>query len=66
MPTGKENLKRIHDAVAAFEEAVAAREHKGLTQSRTALQQEVDRTRDALVKLIVTMVTEARLQNQEG
>lgn len=61
MSTGKEQLHRLHEALGAFEEAVAKREHKGLAQSRVALQQEVDRARDGVVKLVVGMVTEAKL-----
>lgn len=61
MSNGRQQLHRIHEALGAFERAVVAREHKGITQSAVVLQQDVDRARDALVKTVVDMVTEAKL-----
>lgn len=61
MSTGKEQLHRLHEALGMFEDAVMRREHKGLAQSKVALQQEVDKARSSLVKLVVDMVTEAKL-----
>lgn len=64
MSTGREQLHRIQEALGVFEQAVMKREHKGLAQSKVALQQEVDRAREAVVKLVVAMVTEAKLSTK--
>ena len=52
MSNGREQLHRLHSALGEFEEAVIRREHKGLAQSKMALQQEVDRAREAMVKVV--------------
>ncbi len=56
MAGGKEMMKQVQDALSAFEESIVAREHKGMLGSKVALQQEVDKTRDAVVSVVVRLV----------
>lgn len=61
MSVGKEYLKQIHEALAAFEEAVKARENAPMLAGRTSLQQDVDNARERVVNVIVEIVTKDRL-----
>ena len=63
MASGHEKLHRVNEALNAFEEAVVAREHKGPLGTKIPLQQEVDTARAALVKVVVDLVTEARMES---
>jgi hypothetical protein len=63
MATGHEKLHRVNEALNAFEEAVVAREHRTPLTSKIPLQQEVDTARAALVKVVVELVTEARMES---
>jgi hypothetical protein len=61
MSVGKEYLKQIHEALAAFEEAIVTRENRGMLEGRTSLQQDVDTARERLVEVVVGIVTKDRL-----
>lgn len=61
---GKEYLKQLHAALAEFEDAVKQRENPGLLGDRTALHQNVDKTREQVVKAVVDIVTKDRLQKR--
>ncbi len=64
MGKGHDNLHRLNEAVSAFEESVVSREHKKLLETKVPLQQAVDHARHRLVKTVVDMVTEARLEKE--
>ena len=66
MTSGQEKLHRVNEVLNAFEQAVMAREHKGITQSATPLQQGVDRARAAVVQTVVDMVTKAAMEGSPG
>ena len=55
MSRGKEMMKKVQDALGAFEEAIVAREARRLG-SKVTLQQDVDRARDAVVNVVVSLV----------
>ena len=61
MSVGKEYLKQIHEALAAFEDAVVTRENRGMLEGKTSLQQDVDTARERLVEVVVGIVTKDRL-----
>ena len=62
MSVGKEYLRRIHEALAAFEEAVKQRANPGVLGASVALQQDVDRARQKVVEVVVDIVTKDRMQ----
>jgi hypothetical protein len=64
MASGHEKLHRVSEVLGTFEEAVVALANKGITQSETPLQQDIDRARRAVVEEVVKLVTEARLEGQ--
>jgi CHAD domain-containing protein len=55
MSRGKEMMKKLQDALGAFEDAVVAREARHIG-SKVALQQEVDKAREAVVDVVVALV----------
>ena len=61
MSVGKEYLKQIHEALAAFEEAIVKRENRGMLEGKTTLQQYVDNARERVVDAVVGIVTKDRL-----
>ena len=61
MSVGKEYLKQIHEALAAFEDAIVKRENRGMLEGQTSLQQDVDTARERLVEVVVGIVTKDRL-----
>ena len=62
MSVGKEYLRRIHEALAAFEEAIKRRENPGVLGTSVASKQEVDRARQNVVDVVVDIVTKDRMQ----
>ena len=64
MGKGHDYVHRLNEAISTFEESVVNREHKQLLESKVPLQQAVDRARHQLVKTVVDMVTEARLEKE--
>jgi hypothetical protein len=62
---GHEYLKRLHQVLTDFEQAVVEREGKGLLDSKIQLQQGVDRARKHLIDEVVKIVTEARTSEAE-
>jgi predicted DNA-binding protein (UPF0251 family) len=62
MSVGKEYLKQIHEALAAFEEAIKQRENAALYAGKTSLQQDVDKAREKVVQVVVDIVTGDRLK----
>ena len=62
MSVGKEYLKRIHEALAAFEEAIKQRENAALYAGKTSLQQDVVNAREKVVQVVVDIVTADRLK----
>ena len=63
MASGHEKLHRVNEALNAFEEAVVAREHRNPLVSKIPLQQDVDTARAGVVKVVVSLVTEARMES---
>jgi hypothetical protein len=61
MGQGREYLQRVNQAINEFEEAVVHRERKKLLESKVPLQQEANRARERLIKVVVDLVTEARV-----
>jgi len=61
MSKGMEFQRRIQDALAQFEAAVVRRENKKMLESGVSLQQEVDRARDQLLKVVAEVVTQQRM-----
>jgi hypothetical protein len=61
MSVGKEYLKQIHEALAAFEDAIKKRENRGMLEGVTSLQQDVDNARERVVEAVVAIVTKDRL-----
>ncbi len=55
MSRGKEMMKKLQDALGAFEDAIVAREARRIG-SKVVLQQEVDNAREAVVNVVVTLV----------
>ncbi len=55
MSRGKEMMKKLQDALGAFEEAIVAREARHIG-SKVVLQQEVDNAREAVVNVVVALV----------
>ena len=55
MSKGKEMMKRVQDALSAFEAAIVARERRRIG-SKVALQQDVDNAREAVVNVVVGLV----------
>ena len=66
MGKGHDYVHRLNEAISTFEESVVNREHKQLLESKVPLQQAVDRARHQLVKTVVDMVTEARLEKESS
>lgn len=66
MSKGMESQRRIQEALAQFEAAVVRRENKRMLESEVPLQQEVDRARDQLLKVVAQVVTEQRLATGES
>ncbi len=62
MSVGKEYLRRIHEALAEFEEAIKQRANPGVLGASVALQQNVDRARQNVVEVVVDIVTKDRMQ----
>ena len=62
MSIGKEYLHQLHDALAAFEEAVKQHANPGFLQSKTPLQQDVDNARKRVVDVVVQIVTQERMK----
>ncbi len=56
MGRGQEMMKQVQDALHGFEEAIVKREHKGMLESKVPLQQEVDKTRQRVVDVVVALV----------
>jgi len=65
MSKGREDLHRLTETLNAYEDAIVRREHKKMLESRIPLQQEVDRAHEAVVKVVVELVTEARMATKE-
>jgi len=61
MGQGREYLQRVNQAINDFEEAVVHRENKKLLESKVPLQQEANRARERLIKVVVDLVTQARV-----
>ena len=59
---GKEYLHQLHDALAAFEDAIKQRENPKFLQSKTPLQQDVDKARQKVVDVVVQIVTQERMK----
>jgi hypothetical protein len=55
MSRGKEMMKKLQDALGEFEEAIVAREARHIG-SKVALQQDVDKTRETVVNVVVNLV----------
>jgi len=53
-------MKKLQDALGAFEEAIVAREARHIG-SKVVLQQQIDNAREAVVNVVVTLV-----RNQEN
>ncbi|HWP38768.1 MAG TPA: hypothetical protein VNL18_14575 [Gemmatimonadales bacterium] len=65
MGKGQEYVKRVAEALEAFEQAVVHRENKKpLVDSKVALQQAVDRARTQLMDVIAKVVAEERLRGK--
>ena len=62
MSVGKEYLRRIHEALAEFEEAIKRRENPGVLGASVASKQDVDRARQNVVDVVVDIVTKDRMQ----
>ncbi|MFQ5705403.1 MAG: hypothetical protein ACE5HT_15475 [Gemmatimonadales bacterium] len=58
---GLELQQRLRGALQKFEDAIVAREHKKLG-TKIPLQQDVDRARDGVMKVVVDAVTKERMQ----
>ena len=60
MSKGREFLRRLHDVIDEFEQAVVRREHrKPLLDDRVVLQQKVDAARQKLVNELIELVRDA-------
>ena len=55
MSRGKEMMKKLQDSLAKFEGAIVARESRHIG-GKVVLQQEVDKAREAVVNVVVTLV----------
>jgi hypothetical protein len=62
MSVGKEYLRQLHEALADFEEAITARENRVPFTGKVTAQQAVDNARDAVVRVVVDIVTADRLK----
>lgn len=62
MSVGKEYLRRIHEALAEFEEAIKQHANPGVLGTSVAAQQNVDRARQNVVEVVVDIVTKDRMQ----
>ena len=62
MSVGKEYLRQIHEALAAFEAAIKEREHPEMLAHKVSLQQEVDTARQKVVEVVVEIITKDRLR----
>ena len=62
MSVGKEYLRQIHEALAAFEESIKEREHPEMLAHKVSLQQEVDKARQKLIEVVVEIITKDRLR----
>ena len=61
MSKGREDLHRLTEVLNAYEDAIVRREHKKMLESKTPLQQDVDRAYKGVVNVVVELVTEAKL-----
>jgi hypothetical protein len=61
MSVGKEYLRRIHEALAEFEEAIKQHANPGVLGTSVAGQQTVDRARQKVVEVVVDIVTKDRM-----
>jgi hypothetical protein len=61
MSVGKEYLRRIHEALAEFEEAIKQHANPGVLGTSVAGQQTVDRARQNVVEVVVDIVTKDRM-----
>jgi len=61
MSVGKEYLRRIHEALAEFEEAIKQHANPGVLGTSVAGQQTVDRARQKVVDVVVDIVTKDRM-----
>ncbi|HYR30728.1 MAG TPA: hypothetical protein VEO93_02320 [Gemmatimonadales bacterium] len=61
MSVGKEYLRRIHEALAEFEEAIKQHANPGVLGTSVAGQQTVDRARQKVVEVVVDIVTTDRM-----
>jgi hypothetical protein len=64
MGRGQEMMQQLQEVLAEFEEAVKRREHKGLLESKVALQQDVDKARDRVVEVVVALVRAGNRANK--
>ena len=64
MSKGMEYQRRIQEVLAQFEAAVARRENKKLLESGVPLQQEVDRAREQVLKVVAEVVTAQRVAKE--
>ena len=64
MSKGMEYQRRIQEVLAQFEAAVVRRENKKLLESGVPLQQEVDRARDQVLKVVAEVVTALRMAKE--
>ena len=62
MSVGKEYLRRIHEALAEFEQAVREHANPGVLGASVAAEQNVDRARQNVVDVVVDIVTKDRMQ----
>lgn len=60
MSKGKEFVRRLHQVLTDFEQAVVKREHKKLLDNPIVLQQDVDAARQRVVDTMVELVRAAQ------
>jgi hypothetical protein len=56
MGKGQAMMQELQEALGAFEDSVVRREHKRMLESKVALQQEVDKRRQAVVDVVVGLI----------
>jgi hypothetical protein len=64
MSEGREYLKQVQDALRKFEEAVVEREKHKLLESKVIRQQTVDNAREAVVDVVVKLVTAEKMKQK--
>ena len=64
MSKGLASQQRVVEALEAFERAVTKRENKGVLGGKVSLQQEVDRAREQVLKVVAEIVTAERMAKE--